>query len=182
MSSTITDNKLSLPNMVLVAGNGRNVGKTTLACKIINQLAQKHDVTGLKISPHFHYYNTNDVFIKTEYFIILQERQKSSKDSSLMLQAGAQKVFYIMVKQEALKDAINALLPFLSEAPIVCESGGLHEFVQPGLFFFVNYNNRKIEKQQLLNYNPQQIENDGKNFTLNIERLVFLDNQIHISR
>lgn len=181
MSSTKTDNRLLLPNMVLIAGNGRNVGKTTLACKIIKHLSFQHKIIGLKISPHFHSYNTNEVFIETESFVILQEKNKTSKDSSLMLQAGAQNVYYIMAKPESLSDAINTLLPFLQQSLIVCESGGLHEIAQPGLFFFVNYNNQKIVKPQLLSYAPKQIQNNGKDFTLQVENLTFSNNRIHLS-
>jgi len=42
------------PNILLVSGNGRNSGKTTLACKIIERFSKDHEITGLKISPHFH--------------------------------------------------------------------------------------------------------------------------------
>ena len=51
----LTKNKVKIhkSNFLLVAGNGRNVGKTFLACEIIKQLSQKNEVTGVKISPHF---------------------------------------------------------------------------------------------------------------------------------
>ena len=42
------------PNMLIVRGTGRNVGKTLSACNIIKQLAEKHNPVGVKISPHFH--------------------------------------------------------------------------------------------------------------------------------
>lgn len=178
MGSVITRNRISIANMVLIAGNGRNVGKTTLACKIISHLSQKHQVTGVKISPHFHSYIGGNIRIETESFIIFDERRHTTKDSSLMLQAGAKKVYFIMVKQEALEDALNALFPFLADGPVVCESGGLHEFADPGLFFFVNTRDREIEKPQLLRYNPIRVENDGRTFSLNIEKLNFSENLI----
>ena len=43
----------TLKNWIIIAGNGRNTGKTTLACQIIS--ANKgYGVTGIKISPHHH--------------------------------------------------------------------------------------------------------------------------------
>lgn len=166
--------------MVLIAGNGRNVGKTTLACKIIKHMSSKHQIIGLKISPHFHSYSASDALIETETFVILHEKELTNKDSSLMLQAGAQNVYYIMAKPDGLRDAINAILPELRQSLVVCESGGLHEIAQPGLFFFVNYNNREIVKQPLLNYAPQQVCNNGKDFNLRIENLTFSNNRIHL--
>lgn len=130
-----SDLKIEHTNLILIAGDGRNVGKTTLACKIIKKLSAEHKVAGIKISPHFHKQDKkSEILIKNERFTIVKETLLNSKDSSLLLQAGAQQVFFIMCKQEHLQEAFSQLTSQLNNGPVVCESGGLHEIIKPGLF------------------------------------------------
>jgi len=170
----------SLPNLLLIAGNGRNVGKTTLACKIIQHLSQKEKVLGLKISPHFHSFNEADVVIQSKHFIIINEKLINSKDSSLMLQSGAKLVYYVMVKPEYFKEAIEQLIRILPNDPIICESGGLHEQVSPGLFLMVKRKGEEIVKTHLLQYSPTIVNNDGKNFDFDIRKIEFKNNKFSL--
>lgn len=177
----LADTKTSLiPHLLLIAGNGRNVGKTTLACSIIAHFAKKTEVTGLKITPHFHPVNKADIVFETDDFVIVDEKQISSKDSSLMLQAGAKEVFFVMVKREFYHKAVEKLLHFLPENLLICESGGLHEQVIPGLFLMVKRKNEKIVNHNLLNYSPIVVSNDGESFDFDINRLEFRNRQIMI--
>jgi len=175
-------NKISLPNMLLIAGNGRNVGKTTLACQIISHLSKSNEVTGIKISSHLHNFEGEPIVKKEDEFVILQEKEQNKKDSSRMLQAGAQKVFYVMAKKEHLYSAFEHLLPLLNCKTIICESGGLHEIVQPGLFLFVNEKGRDIEKKEHLKYHPVLVENNGTDFNLDIESICFDEQGIKLSK
>jgi hypothetical protein len=177
----VTLNKtIKIPNILLIAGNGRNVGKTTIACKIISFFATKTEVLGLKISPHFHSYNQNDVVFKNDKIVIIEEKQINSKDSSLMIQAGAKKVYFVMVKPEHFVEEIDKLIEVLPDNFIVCESGGLHEFVAPGLFLMVKRNGDEIVKKHLLQYSPIIVNNDENNFDFNIQKLEFVNHQIKI--
>jgi len=148
------------PNIILIAGAGRNVGKTTLACKIIEHLSKKHDVTGLKISPHIHESDyAIDPLIKSENFIISKEQNNTEKDSSKILKAGAENVYYVQTKQDYLEDAFLKLLPFVSQGPVVCESGGLHTLIKPGLFIFVHKGKEIPEnKRSYLEFNPLSVD------------------------
>lgn len=169
-----------MPNLLLISGNGRNVGKTTLACKIISLFATKTGVMGLKISSHKHSFNKDDVLYKNEKIIILDEKQNSLKDSSLMLQSGAKRVYFVMVKPEHFNESIDKMIELLPNSLIVCESGGLHEFISPGLFLMVKRKDDEIVKKHLLQYSPIIVNNDGKNFDLDIQKLVFKNHQIKI--
>jgi hypothetical protein len=169
-----------MPNLLLIAGNGRNAGKTALACKIIQYLTEKVEVTGLKISPHFHSFNEKDVIFKTEHFIVVDEKQTSLKDSSLMMKAGANKVYFVMVSQEYLSLAIEQLHSILNNKIIVCESGGLHEFVTPGLFLFVKRKGDEIVKTHLLEYSPIIVNNDGLNFDFDIQNIEFQNHKFSL--
>ncbi len=127
-----------LPNLLLVAGTGRNVGKTSFACSMIQHLSGKENVIGIKISPHFHKISRQETtLVKNEKFVIIEELDSTSgKDSSRMLQAGADKVFYAQANDDALVEVYVALLKLIPDkTAIVCESGGLRLVVKPGLFF-----------------------------------------------
>jgi hypothetical protein len=180
MQNTLSNIACKIPNLLLIAGNGRNVGKTTLACKIISFFSTKTEVIGLKISPHSHFYNDEDVLFRNEKMIILDEKQNSLKDSSLMLQAGAKKVYFVMVKPEFLNESTDKIIEFLPRNLIVCESGGLHEFVTPGLFLMVRRKDEEIVKKHLLHFSPIIVNNDGKNFDFDIHKLEFQNHKIKI--
>jgi hypothetical protein len=180
MEHSTNNNTIKIPNLLLIAGNGRNVGKTTLACKIISFFATKTEVCGLKISPHQHSFAEVDILFRNEKITIIDEKQNSLKDSSLMLKAGAKKVYYVMIKPEHFKESVDKLIELLPNNLIVCESGGLHEFVTPGLFLMVKRNDDEIVKKHLLKYSPILVNNDGKNFDFDIQKLEFQDNHIKI--
>ena len=42
---------VDVPNMVLIGATGRNVGKTTLACALIERLRKEFTVVGVKVTP-----------------------------------------------------------------------------------------------------------------------------------
>lgn len=171
MNQLVAHQKVQVPHMLLIAGNGRNVGKTTLACRIIQHLAATEPVTGIKISAHFHPYNEEDALVANDSFIIIEEKETNTKDSSLMLQAGAEKVYFVMAKKEKLQEAVNSLLKLLPDCVLVCESGGLHELVKPGIFLFVNRANQEITKPHLLEFNPVRVENNGTDFDFDLHKI-----------
>ena len=168
-------------HMILIAGDGRNVGKTFLACKIIRHLSESAEVIGIKISPHFHdLQNEEYIVIKNDRYIIAEEKAITRKDSSLMLQAGAKKVYFIMTRQEHLKEAFSSISEKLLNHVIVCESGGLQELVQPGLFLFVKAKDQYIQKKHLLNNAPIIITNHNKSFDFDVKSIGYRSNQINV--
>ena len=171
---------IKIPNLLLIAGNGRNVGKTTLACNIISYFALKTEVIGLKITPHFHIFDQSEVIFKTEKIIVIEEKKIGPKDSSLMLQAGAKKVYFVMVKQEYLHEAVGHLVNILPNSLIVCESGGLNEWVAPGMFFMVKRKDEVIVKTHLLKHSPIIVNNDGENFDFDIQNIEFENNKFSL--
>ena len=54
------------PNILTIAGTGRNVGKTTLACSIIKKMALNARITAIKITPHFHKVDYQAMLIKKD--------------------------------------------------------------------------------------------------------------------
>ncbi len=171
--------RISMPNMLIIAGEGRNVGKTRLACQIIRQLAPSNNVTAVKISSHFHETDLKDILFEEKgKYIILEEKNISGKDSSLMLQAGAGKVFFIMAPGEYLREAFSLVRPSLAEGPVVCESGGLAEIVQPGVFLYVRRAGTAIMRTQLLQYDPVIVSLDPESSGIVAGSFEFTDNRI----
>lgn len=180
MTAITTNSRFEIPNLLLIAGNGRNVGKTFLACKIIKHLSINQEVIGLKISPHFHEIEKSKILIQSDKFVIIEETKLNKKDSSLMLQAGAERVFFVMAEQENLQAAFLQLKTFLPKKAIVCESGGLREYIIPGGFLFVKKENEKIIKSQQLKYSPIIVENNGSGFDFNTEKIEYTNNRFLI--
>jgi len=176
---TAKSTKQNMDNMILIAGNGRNVGKTYLACEIIKHLSISSRVVGIKISSHFHDVSAvSSVLYRNERFIIVAENDTTMKDSSLMLQSGAKKVFFIMGKQDHLKEAFSLISNELKDHAIVCESGGLADIIRPGLFLFVKSKDTHIQKVQLLEHVPIIVSNDHISFDFDLKRIGYRDNQI----
>lgn len=148
----IMDNKLPiLDRLLLIAGAGRNVGKTTLACEIIQEISRKHKLVGVKISPHFHSQSDGtELVVETAFYSIYQEHDLSkSHDSSRMMQAGATKVFYIQSEDYKVYDAFKFLLSKIdNDIAIICESGGLRNFIKPSLFLMCKRKGEEILKEK----------------------------------
>jgi hypothetical protein len=128
---------INYPEMLLIAGTNRNVGKTTFACKIINDTAIYSPVTAIKITPHFHKLTEKQQIIyKSEQMVISFETDKySHKDSSKMLQAGAENVFYIQCSDSEIQNVFKIIKPLIpTNHAVVCESGAAFNYIKPGLF------------------------------------------------
>lgn len=130
------------PDILIVAGAGRNVGKSTLICQLIEKFSGLHPIA-IKVSPHFHQQPEEN-----QKYIIQQERDfYAHKDSSRFLRAGAHRVYFLQSLDDHLQDAFYALSDSLpAGVPLVVESGGLAKFVKPGMLIFVQgMNNKKNE-------------------------------------
>ncbi|MBN2349080.1 MAG: hypothetical protein JXJ22_09595 [Bacteroidales bacterium] len=170
-------------NILLIAGDGQNVGKTTLACNIINKFSRQQDIIAIKISPHFHKVTEDaKVLVQTENYIILEETDLSSKkDSSLMLQSGAAKVFFIMVNDNFLNAALQHLFDSIEiNTPMVIESGGLRKVLQPGVFLFVRMLCCRVKNLDKIEYSKvadKIITNNGHNFDFGLNELKLENNE-----
>lgn len=141
------------PNLLLIGGTDRNVGKTTLVCKLIQQFSSTHNLAALKITPHRHgECPTCKLIYKTDRIIISEElNREGSKDSARMLMAGASKVYYIQCADANLEEAIRVIEPLIApHEPIVCESAGLRQLVKPGIFIMMSSPENKTGKNEQL--------------------------------
>jgi hypothetical protein len=126
-------------NILLVSGSGRNVGKTSFIRRVIAHNAM-HNLVAIKITPHFHEPTDGLIpIIDTENYRIFQETDYfSGKDSSLFLQAGAEKVFYIQTSDHYLDEAFSLAMAQVSPGqPVVVESAALRTVISPELYVFI---------------------------------------------
>lgn len=124
--------------LILVAGDGRNVGKTTWCCRVIEKLSRFQSVTAVKISPHKHPLTQKQkILFQDEGITITEELDtKSTKDSSRYIQSGASKSLFVLVND----DKIEVLAQWLKneiKGLIICESASLGFVVKPHYAFFV---------------------------------------------
>lgn len=126
--------------LILLSGTGRNSGKTTLICKIINFLKETHDVYALKITTHFHGTNTHTPDFRGERFSIwIEYTAPEGKDTWRMMQAGARLVFYVECDPDKVFEAYGVVRNYLPpDSLVVCESGGLRYDLIPALFVMAN--------------------------------------------
>ncbi|MDA3906057.1 MAG: hypothetical protein PF484_08275 [Bacteroidales bacterium] len=177
----------SIPNMVLLAGAGQNVGKTSFAVAIIKQLKKQGNVVyALKITPHFHDTETENIIIQTaDYQIYLEKDRNGNKDTSRMLGAGADEVFFVQTKSDiVLPDAFDFVHRMARKNVLwVCESGGLRFFVNPGLFLYFKWKGKEIEKnsaKKLMPLADRIVEFNDGHFDFSPEYISVKDYQFKI--
>ena len=131
---------IAKPELLLIAGQQQNVGKTTLACNIISRFSREYKIVALKVSPHIHK-NTGAAKIIAQgpgYSILEETSTDTNKDTSRMLKSGAEKSFFVQSEQTSLNEALKACLESLEpDCLIVCESAGVREYIKPGVFLML---------------------------------------------
>ncbi len=130
---------ITIPNLLLIAGTGTKSGKTTMACKIIRQFSELK-ITAIKITPHFHETTPGllPVFEKSGYAVYKESEPTGFKDTSRMLEAGAENVFFAKVWDNQLFEAFNEIMKLIPPgSPVICESPALRNFAEPGAFIIM---------------------------------------------
>ena len=185
--STELPNHFVIPNMILLAGAGQNVGKTSFAVAIIKHLKNLgHLVYGLKMTPHFHTTDPPHLIVKTDdYQISLEKDLAETKDSSRMLLAGADEVFFVQTNSDsALPAAFDFVRRLANENVLwVCESGGLRSLVDPGLFLYFKLKGEITQKssaKKLMLLADRIIDFDGTDFDFSTEQIGVKGNQFKL--
>jgi len=174
---------ISYPHMLLIGSSKRNIGKTHLATSIIKRNLSVTDIIGLKITtieektktcPH----GNDDCSVCTDIegnYLIREEKDGSlEKDTSLLLKAGAKKVYWLIVLEDKLEEGARALLDVIpADSVIVAESNRFRLAVQPGLFLMLVYPQKKFKEsaRRVQKYADLIIETDGKQFDTNIDKI-----------
>jgi hypothetical protein len=135
-------NRPYYPNLIIVGGTGRNSGKTSFLCKLIEKYQGVLPFTGLKVSAIYpnekELHGSHPISPKHGIQIFRETNAVSEKDTSRMLQAGAREVWFVSAKDDKLEEALHKILKMVGkETILICESNSLVEFIQPGLFVMI---------------------------------------------
>ena len=149
--------------MLLVGSVARNTGKTIFCTEFIARHATlPGGVTGVKITTiygkkgdchragqHEGYSGCGACSAFTGDFEITQEIDPTgSKDTNLLLRAGAKQVYWLRSTLERFPEAAKLLLKALpKDTLIVCESNSLVKFVKPGAIVVTYRRGVEAEKQ-----------------------------------
>lgn len=171
------------PQLLLIAGTGRNTGKTTLACHIIRKFSAIQPIIAIKITPHFHKDSQSGKILinSADLFIAEETNPATEKDSSRMLAAGAQMVYFVITGDEHLVEAYNEIYKRIpANALIICESGGLRQKLVPGIFFMMTGKESRIIKpltEKLLLLADRLIIFDGEKTNFDLDTIKIVNNQ-----
>jgi hypothetical protein len=139
------------PNLFLIGGNTRHIGKTTLACAIIRAFSSIQQITALKVTSIYKndgkHHGEHESLQGKGFSITLEPQSANQKDTSKMLMAGATESYYIQAMDHAIEEAWHEFLKIIpSNQVMVCESRSLRRILQPGLFIYLKSSKVKEEK------------------------------------
>ncbi len=144
---------LNFKNVLLISGSGRNVGKTLLACRIIEE-NKLHLLTSIKIAGHLHQLQTPlEILIQEEDWLVGREVGDNDKDSGRYYSAGSSLVYYVQMRDGAMTKFLNWFEKNINQhSPVIIESASIGDFIQPGLAIYVQDENPSKKCRWEFNY------------------------------
>ncbi len=170
---------LHYPQLLLVGGTGRNVGKTEFICRLISRIAVGQKIYALKVSavyPDEQIYHGDHGEAASAFEIYEEIRRDSHKDSSRMLRAGAERVFYLRSDTNTILQGFRQCMEHIpDDAPLVCESNTLGDCVRPGLMTMVTSTDGIIKERAkpLIRTADLVIKSDCRSGFKELERIYF---------
>jgi hypothetical protein len=150
----------SFPNLLIIAGTGNKSGKTTIACRIIEQFRDMK-IVSIKITPHFHETTPGLILFKEApgYSVYEERNPGTEKDTSRMLRAGASKVYFAKVTGDTLHEIFKTIVEAVPKGiPLICESPAMAKQVKPGLLIIMSAPGNEARKDLNHLYNQPHIE------------------------
>ena len=170
-------------HLLIVAGTGRNVGKTEFVCRLISKISTTHEIYALKVSavyPGEDIYHGNHSEELSDYNLFEEILTDTEKDTSRMLRAGAQKVFYLRSDDTGIDKGFENFRKHIPKnAVIVCESNSLWQYVKPGLLILLTSSDGDIKQRarDLLKHADMVVTSDLKSGFPELNRVDFSDTQ-----
>jgi len=126
--------------ILVVGATSRNLGKTTLLCKIITRFCA-NPITAIKIKTlrdndeGFHGRNS---VMEGPYIVRKEQVSGGMADTDRLFKAGARKVLYIKSKVQALPEAFSQAMQLVPDDHfLVIESNSLVECIDPGIYILI---------------------------------------------
>ncbi|MDR2098059.1 MAG: hypothetical protein LBP37_06025 [Spirochaetaceae bacterium] len=136
--------------LILIGSTGRNSGKTFLAAELIRRFSPV-PVTALKITGIERHggpcprggQGCGACAISGDFCLEEELSPNGTKDTSVLLAAGAKKVFWLRCLHSALARGFAAFLnqaggESIGDGIIICESNSLREVLEPAAFIMIN--------------------------------------------
>ncbi|HVP50842.1 MAG TPA: hypothetical protein VMT05_01935 [Terriglobales bacterium] len=118
--------------IVVIGGQARNVGKTSLLANLIKAMPERH-WTAVKITQHEH-----ELPAEASYLIREERDATGEGDTARYLRAGARRALLLSTRPGCLADAIPALRRELGRADdVILESNSVLEFLEPDVYLAV---------------------------------------------
>ena len=144
------------PNILLIGSAGRDSGKTTFACSLVERFRGRHEIVAAKVTTIQERDGTCPRggegcgvcgALEGRYCITEETVHGGEKDTQRLLAAGAHKVYWLRVRSEHLIEGAAALIEIIGESRVaVCESNSLRTAIEPGLFFMFRHRDAKTIK------------------------------------
>ncbi|MDX2179690.1 MAG: hypothetical protein SFV18_08870 [Bryobacteraceae bacterium] len=130
--------------LIVVGGNTRNIGKTTLVCEIVAALPTMN-WTAMKITQFGHGRCADDGMAcecapsdPDHVYAIDEQTAPDGTDTGRYLAAGARRSFWIRCREGLLAEAMPRVRDILASAPnAIVESNSLMQFVRPDLYLTI---------------------------------------------
>jgi len=171
--------RIEYPEVLMISGAGRNVGKTILGCNIFDIYKDKRGISIIKIASHKHQQDNSMILLKEDInYCIWKENSVREKDSGKYFSIGAKNVFYIEALDDYqfeaflfVKDLIN------NDNLIICETGRLAINIKAGVMLFVQKREAEIEpKKQILKDLCDKVIYTYSEEILNPELFIYIEN------
>ncbi|MDO5717413.1 MAG: hypothetical protein Q4P34_00385 [Tissierellia bacterium] len=142
--------------MILIGSTGRNSGKTTLACSLIEKYKMKYNIIGLKVTtissrsakcPRGGEGCGVCTSITGDYDIKFEKKRNSDKDTVRLLNSGCEEVYWIRAHRDSLSKAYEEFMEISKGYDIIiCESNSLRHIVEPAVFIMIKNTDDELMK------------------------------------
>lgn len=183
-----------LPGWLVIGATGRNSGKSDLACAVIARLHGAHRVVGVKVTtiagderacPRGGEGCGACTGLEGEFEIREEAGNQPGKDTTRMLEAGAQRAFWVRCRSGGLRAALAALSPRLGRgALVVAESNSLAGEARPDVFLMVSPAGAiavKPTARAVLPFAQRIVVSSGSAFDLDLRNLAVVDGEWHLA-
>ncbi|MFL6439517.1 MAG: hypothetical protein ACJ71Q_18235 [Terriglobales bacterium] len=123
--------------LILVGGQAKNIGKTTLVCNIISAFRQFH-WTAVKITAHLHQPEGCELLSQGLGWSVWEQHPIEARtDTGRFLSAGAERALLVRAEQEYLDEPCTMLEQQFSALNWIVESSSATTFLKPDLSLLI---------------------------------------------
>lgn len=123
--------------LILVGGQAKHVGKTTLVCNIISAFPQLR-WSAAKITNHKHEVTGCELRLRNGTWSIWEQTVAGDQnDTARFLKAGAKSAYLLQAEDADLMDGWEALRTMVSERDVIVESSRAAAFLDADLFLMM---------------------------------------------